>query len=114
MAVTINSGDLKHKVVFKQPVSSLNDEGGEEKTFSSQITTWAKVEAFKQNRLVDADVTVLAGALDFYIRSSIAARAVNKDWLIEYKAEDYTIHQVEDIEQKENFIRFTAKVRTNG
>jgi hypothetical protein len=37
MAVEITSGDLKHKVVFKQPASSLNDEGGKETTYTNAI-----------------------------------------------------------------------------
>jgi head-tail adaptor len=108
---TISAGDLKHKVVFKQPNSSLNDEAGEVRTYTAQVTTWAYVTAYKEHRDTDAASTVLARALDFYVRYSAANSAITKDWLIEYKADDYVIHQIELIEQDKNFLRFTGKVR---
>jgi SPP1 family predicted phage head-tail adaptor len=114
MPTAVTTGDLRHRVVFKQPNSSLNDEGGEEKTFTTVITTWAKVTAFKQNRVVDADTTVLAGSLDFYIRYNSNTAEINKDWLLQYESDDYTIHLIEPIDQLKNFIRITAKARTNG
>lgn len=110
MAVEITSGKLKHKIVFKQPSSSLNDEGGKENTYTDQITTRAQVERFNQYRTTE-DATTLIGALDFYVRYSVDRSAINKTWLIEYRGKDYTIHLIEPIEQKENFLRFTAKAK---
>jgi SPP1 family predicted phage head-tail adaptor len=110
MAVEITSGDLKHKVVFKQPASSLNDEGGKETTYTNAILTWAKVEKFNQYRTTEGDATALVGSLDFYVRYNVERSVINKDWLISYNGKDYTIHQIEPIEQKQMFIRFTAKL----
>lgn len=111
MTVEITSGELRHKVVFKQPASSLNDEGGRENTYTDEITTWAKVVRFNQYRTTEAEATALIGALDFYVRYSVDRSAINKNWLISYKGQDYTIHQIEPIEQKEMFLRFTAKAK---
>lgn len=110
MAVEITSGDLKHKVVFKQPASSLNNEGGRVTTYTDAITTWAKVEKFNQYRTTEGDATALIGALDFYVRYSAERSAISKKWLIEYQGKDYTIHQIELMWQKQMFIRFTAKL----
>jgi SPP1 family predicted phage head-tail adaptor len=109
MAVSITSGDLRHKVVFKQPSSLKNDEGGKEITHADAITTWARVEKFNQYRKTETNATTLTGALDFYIRYSTDRQAITKDWLIRYNGKDYTIHKIEPIDQKERFIRFTAK-----
>jgi head-tail adaptor len=109
MAKQIHSGELRHKVVFRQPTSSLNDEGGIERTYSDQIATFAKVEKFNQHRTTEAFADVLAGALDFTIRWSSANEAINKDWLIRYQGKDWVIHLIEPLEQKTKFIRFTAK-----
>lgn len=109
MSVKIHTGELKHQVVFKQPTSSLNDEGGREVTYTTSITTWAKVDKFNQYRTTEAMADDLIGSLDFYIRYSADRSAINKDWRIEYKGEDYIIHQIELVEQKEMFLRFTAK-----
>lgn len=114
MAVTISSGELRKKVVFKQPVSSLNDEGGQERIFTTAFETFAKVDKFNQFRGTEANVTDLTSALDFYIRWAATREAVNKDWLIEYNGEDYVIHQIEPVEQKQKFIRFTGKSTGNA
>jgi SPP1 family predicted phage head-tail adaptor len=117
MAVKIHSGELKHKVVFKQPTSSLNDEAGAEKSYdppASTITTWAKVSSVNQFRATEAYQTALVDTLDFFVRHSTDREAITKDWLITYKGQDYTIHEIEELNQEERFIRFTAKVRTNG
>lgn len=108
MAVKITAGDIIHPVVFKQPTSSLNDQYEEEKTYADQITTMAAVRRFNHHRTTEANATVLIGALDFYIRHSTAREAIAKDWLISYRGDNYTIHE---IDQKEMFIRFTAKRR---
>jgi SPP1 family predicted phage head-tail adaptor len=112
MAVVITSGDLRHKVVFKQPSSLKNDEGGKAITHVDAITTWAKVDKFNQYRKTESNATVLTGALDFYIRHSIERESIAKDWLIRYNGKDYTIHEIERIDQKEVFIRFTAKANS--
>jgi SPP1 family predicted phage head-tail adaptor len=109
MAVNVFSGELRHKVVFKQPVSSLNNEGGEEVDYSDAITTFARVDKFNQFRTTEAMADKLSGSLDFTIRHSIDREAIGKDWLILYRGNNYVIHQIEHLEQKQKFIRFTAK-----
>jgi SPP1 family predicted phage head-tail adaptor len=111
MAVEVTSGELRHKVVFKQPASSLNSQKERVTTYTDAISTWAKVEKFNQYRTTEANASTLIGALDFYVRYSVERSGITKDWLIGYNGKDYTIHQIELIEQKENFLRFTAKVR---
>lgn len=108
----ITSGDLRHKVVFKQPASSLNDQKEKIITYSNAITTWAKVERFNQYRTTEAEAAALIGSLDFYVRYSVERSAISKEWLINYRSQDYTIHQIELVEQRESFLRFTAKVKS--
>lgn len=109
--MVITSGELRHKVIFKEPASSLNDQFEKELTYSDAITTVAAIKNFNQHRTTEANATLLIGALDFYIRYSSARSAISKRWLINYKAKDYVIHEIELIDQKEMFIRFTAKVK---
>ena len=111
MAVEISSGELKHKIVFKQPSSLKNDEGGIRKTYTTFLETWAKVDRFNQYRTTEAEAAVLIGALDFYVRHSTDREQITKDFLINYRNQDYTIHKIERIEQKEKFLRFTAKAK---
>jgi SPP1 family predicted phage head-tail adaptor len=108
---TIPAGLINKPVTFKQPVSSLNDEGGKEVTFTDAISTRAFVDRFNQYRANEVEAVALIGALDFYIRWAASREAITKDWLINYKGSDYTIHQIEQINQKQKFIRFTAKAK---
>lgn len=114
MAVKITSGDLKHKVVFKQPTSSLNDEREKVLSYSPQITTWAALKRFNKNRTTEAHATDLIGSIEFYIRSSTDRKLITKDWLITMDSKDFVIHEIEPVDvsdTKERFIRFTAKTK---
>jgi SPP1 family predicted phage head-tail adaptor len=108
---TIPAGLLNKPITFKQPTSSLNDEGGKENTFTDYLSTRAFVDSFNQYRTTEAEAVTLIGALDFYIRYASDREAINKDYLITYRGQDYTIHKIERIEQKEKFLRFTAKAK---
>ena len=108
---TIDAGRLNRRVVFKKPVSSLNNEGGQEVTYSPEVTTLAFVTKFIQSRATEAENTALTDAFDFYIRWNDARSEIDKDWLIEYKGNDYVIHLIETIDQEPRFLRFTAKSR---
>lgn len=109
--LVIAAGELTKKVVFKQPTSSLNNQKEKIITYSDSITTFAKVDRFNQYRTTEAEASTLIGALDFYVRYSVERSAINKNWLITYSGKDYTIHKIELIEQKQMFIRFTAKAK---
>jgi SPP1 family predicted phage head-tail adaptor len=108
---TIPAGLLNKPITFKQPSSLKNDEGGLEKTPAPYLSTRAYVEGFNQYRTTEAEAVTLIGALDFYVRWASDREAINKDYLINYKGQDYTIHKIESIEQKEKFLRFTAKAK---
>lgn len=114
MALILHTGLLRDPVTFKQPVSSLNDEGGQEMTFTDSISTMAFVTNFNERRVSEAHASALIGSVDFYIRWATAREAINKDWLITYNSLDYTIHEIESINQRQKWIRYTAKVRTDG
>jgi SPP1 family predicted phage head-tail adaptor len=108
---TIPAGMINKPVVFKQPSSLKNDEGGIEKTFTDAIETRAFVDRFNQYRTTEAEAVTLIGALDFYVRWAASREAITKEWLINYKGQDYTIHKIEHLDQREKFIRFTAKAK---
>src|SRR6476660_8981865 len=113
----IRTGDLRRKVLFKEPTSSLNDEQGIELSYdppASTLNPWAAIRNIDVRRITEANQTFLVGAKDFYIRWSNAAEAITKDWLIEYKNQDWVIAEIEQINEEDRFIRFTAKTRSNG
>ena len=114
MAVKIHSGMLNKSVVFKQPISSLNNEGGEVITHEPEITTRACVVEAGRFRRTQLGQTYAVGEKDFYVRYASDRAAIKTDWLIEYKSQDYVINEIEQVEEKEVFIRFTGKLKTNG
>jgi SPP1 family predicted phage head-tail adaptor len=114
MAVKVHTGELTKKVVFKQPTVTRNTEGGKEITWADAMETFAKVSEISQSRINEATAPVLLHSKDFYIRWASSRDAINKDWLLNYKGQDYTIHQIEHLDEKEKYIRFTAKVKGNG
>jgi SPP1 family predicted phage head-tail adaptor len=114
MAIKTHSGRLKFAVDFKQPTSSLNDEGGEEKTFVVAFSTKADMQNLKRQRAVDADTTVSIEAVEFTVRWCDNTTAVTGDWLINRDGIDHTIVDIDDLTYFKEYISFTAKARTNG
>jgi hypothetical protein len=106
---TIPAGLINKPVIFKSPTITVNNEGGQEVEYETGLETRAHVERFNQYRGTEANVTALIGALDFTIRYREAAEVIDKDWLIEYKGNDYVIHNIEPLDQEQRFLRFTAK-----
>lgn len=111
MAVKITSGELTHKVVFKQPTSSLNDEGEKVKSFTDFYTCMAARLNFKDFRATEAEQISLIGAFDFYVRTCISSQLVTKDFLIRHEGKDFTIFNIDRNTLYKQFDRFTAKVR---
>jgi hypothetical protein len=116
MAVNINSGDLRHKVILKKPGTvTKNDEGGiQYGPYTEIIYTFAAIKEISQSRVTEQNSTALLNSKDFYIWWSAARDAVSKDWILSYKNEDYVIHEIENLEQLNQFLRITAKVKTDG
>lgn len=111
MDVVITSGDLKHTVVFKQPTSSLNDEGETVKSFADFYTCKAARLNFRDSRVTQAEQVSLIGAFDFYVRYCTSTQLVSKDFLISHEGKDFTIFNIDRNALYKEFIVFTAKVK---
>ena len=87
---------MRHKVLFKLPSTSQNDEGGiEVDTYTTTITTWAFVREVNQARAVEITGSALLHTKEIYIRWAEARDVITKDWLVTYRGEDYVIHEKE-------------------
>jgi SPP1 family predicted phage head-tail adaptor len=91
MAINVNAGDFKKKVVFKQPTVTKNSEGGIEKGYTVQITTWAAERKIDQRRVLEAGAQSLVDTRLLYIRYAASRSVIAKDWLIEIDGADYVI-----------------------
>lgn len=115
MALSIHSGDLRYRIELKSPVETKNDEGGVERSYTSQIITYAAIRAIDTRRVNEAAATALLHSKDFYIRwSETREDSITKDWILIYQGDTYTIHEIENIDEKGRFIRLTAKFKAMG
>lgn len=106
MAVKIHSGDLRYKVQVLAPAESQNEEGGRERSFSIQVTTWAAVRNMSNFRVEDP--TALLDTKEFFIRY-VPTRVVSVDHLLIYNGHVYVVNGVEVVEEQQRFIKITAK-----
>jgi len=110
VAKEIHSGDLKHRVVLKQPTEAVNNEGGTELSYpTSTIETWAAIKTGRQYRTNEASGTGIITVDEFFIRWAAARGSIAKDWLLVFNSKDYTIHEVDTSSKK--FIRIVARVK---
>jgi hypothetical protein len=110
MAVKINSGDLIHKVVFKQPVSSLNDEGGSERTYSEVMTLMCAKFLHTGNIVIEANTTAFNKQITFYARWMPSTQLVTKTWHLVNEGQEYLIDDIDKTTYYKQYIKFTVKV----
>lgn len=109
MAVTITIGKLDKRLLFKQPLTATNEEGGIETTFTDAFTTWAFVREVKEFRKSDATGTSLESTKEFYIRYCERNKSISKDWQVVYNSKQYTLHEVSNVDEDHNYIKLTTK-----
>lgn len=106
----IHTGDMRFPVRLKQPVTAVNDEGGRTLTYDAGVLTFAAVKEVSQSRGTDG-FTVITDSKDFFIRWSADRDLMDKDWLISYMNQDYTINEIEKIGELKHIIRLRGKIR---
>lgn len=111
MAVKLHSGLLKQRVEFFEPTTTVNDQGGKDKTYSVAISTRAYVTATDDFRAQMANATALVGTVRVFIRFRASALLIRKDWLIRYNGKDHVIHSIGSAEgeDKKTYLEFLAK-----
>ena len=110
MALSIHSGDLRYRIQLKSPTETKNEEGGVERTYTTQITTFAAIRGINTRRLNEAAATALLHSKDFFIRWTEERQdQITKDWILVYNGATYLIHEMENIDEDGRFIRITAR-----
>jgi hypothetical protein len=61
MAININSGDLRHKIILKRPgTTTKNDEGGlQYGPYTEVLVTFAAIKDNAQSRVTEAELSQL-------------------------------------------------------
>jgi SPP1 family predicted phage head-tail adaptor len=91
MAIT---GDYNRRVTFKQPATTVNDEGGPETTYTTAFETWAKIKRTNQVRALEANAIALIDSDTLSVRYAANRLAITKDWLVNYDSKDHVIHSI--------------------
>lgn len=113
MALKINSGDLRHSIVLKYSIKGQNNQGG--KTLLEWIVgikTSAAIYPVSNSRINEANASAMLDSKDFYIRWAEERKQIDKNWVIEYDSKVWQINSVENINEKQRFIRLNAKVKS--
>jgi SPP1 family predicted phage head-tail adaptor len=109
------SGDLRHKITLKAPVTSKNDEGAIEVTYpTNNIETFAQVRRVSQSRVNEAVSNALLYTKEFIIRWSSGREAITKDWLLVYNGENYIISEIVRVNELQQWISIKASTKING
>jgi hypothetical protein len=110
MAVKINSGDLIHSVVFKQPVSSLNEQRETERTYSPVFTLNCAKFLHSGGIVVEANSTAFNKQITFYARWMPSTQLVAKTWHLVNEGQEYLIDDIDKVTYYKQYIKLTVKV----
>jgi len=103
---SISAGDLKDRCSLLQPTYTSNGRGGQDTTFATYATVWCKATPSSNSReLVEAQITYY-DAFHFTIRKSEVP--IKSDWHIDFNGRTYTIHTVDDIENRYQYLKILA------
>lgn len=98
--------ELNHVVTLRQPLVTVNDEGGKETFYIDRDQAFAKVRPVSQFRTFD-DRVVMITTKEVTVRYSPARRAIDKNWRIVHEGQEHVIHDMRNEDNK--FLVFTVK-----
>lgn len=103
---SISAGDLKDRLILQQPTQTNNNRGGYTTTYADYATVWCKAMPANNSRaLVEGQITYY-DAFYFTIRRSEVP--IQADWKATFNGREYTIHTVDDIENRYQYLLILA------
>lgn len=103
---TIDAGDLREQVTLLQPIRVDDGRGGFTTTYTAYGNVWARVRPVRSSRTL-ADAQVQFGeAFEFVIR--VSEVPITADWHINYFGRTFTIHGIDDIENRREYYNVLA------
>lgn len=103
---SINAGDLKDRLTLLIPSATNDGRGGKTVTYSDYATVWCKASPANNSRTLQEAQLVFNDSFRFTIRYSEVP--VTANWKIRFNGKDYTIHTVDDIENRYQYLSILA------
>lgn len=102
----INAGSLKDRLTLRQPTSVADGRGGSTVTFTDYATVWCKASPANNSRTLEEAQVTFYDSFRFTIRVSTVP--INATWQIVFNGRTYTIHTVDDIENRYQYLSILA------
>lgn len=103
---TISAGDLKDRCELLQPVYGNDGRGGHPVTFTSAGSVWCQANPASNSRTLSEAQVVYYDAFRFCIR--VSTLAIAGDWKITFNGRTYTIHYIQDIDNRYQYLSILA------
>jgi SPP1 family predicted phage head-tail adaptor len=103
---SINAGDLKDRLTLLMPTVLPDGRGGSSTVYVSEFTVWCKATPHHNTRALDEAQVIYYDAFRFTIRTS--ELNLNGTWKIRFNGREYTIHTIDDIENRYQYLEIIA------
>lgn len=103
---TISAGDLKDRCELMQPIYGNDGRGGHPVTFVSAGSVWCKASPASNNRQLSDAQIIFWDAFRFTIR--VSTLNVSGDWQIVFNGRTYTLHYIQDIDNRYQYLSILA------
>lgn len=109
--MTMNIGDLKHRITFKTYTSIENDMGDAISSWIDYKTVWASVTNLHGRELFQAMQVQAEYTVKFTIRY---CKNINENMRIVFNGQEYNITFVDDIKYKHTYMEIQALAVVNN
>lgn len=103
---TISAGDLKDRCELMQPTYISDGQGGRTTVFSSVGSVWCQANPASNSRALSEAQVTYWDAFRFCIR--VSSLQIKGDWQIVFNERTYTIHYIQDIENRYQYLSILA------
>ena len=103
---TISAGSLKDRLTLLMPTVTPDGRGGSSTVYSTEYAVWCKATPANNTRALDEAQVIYYDAFRFTVRTS--ELNLNGTWKIRFNGREYTIHTIDDIENRYQYLSILA------
>lgn len=111
MDITI--GMMDKRVTLRVPSVSTNESYGQYTSYTDGQKVWAYVRKKRTYRNLEANIDGMEDTNEFFVKKSIVTDPITKDWMLQYRGQDYSINAIELVKEQTFMYRIEATGRYN-